>query len=192
MQSEPGSEWSPVPLKLLEQLGFLLLELGPGLCKGQRWICSAHIGDLAFDLLLLLLKRLSGIMLERQIGIAVQYQLPFEPVTQLLLVSEAFVVGSKYAQALRYEPNTQLHFWIRWSGLRGRKLVNRNPIRDDYYRASAPRDKHVQLDVTLPIEPSKEEVIQKTTKAVQHLGRAFGALLLGLVQAGQWPHLGSG
>ena len=97
-----------------------------------------------------------------------------EPVTQLLFVSEAFVVGSKYAQALRYGPGTQLYFWIRWRGLRGRKLVNRNPIRDDYYRASAPRDNYVQLDVTLPIEPSKEEVIQKTTEAVQHLGRAFG------------------
>jgi hypothetical protein len=97
-----------------------------------------------------------------------------EPVAQLLLVCEAFVVGSKYGQALRYGPDTQLYFWIRWSGLRGRKMVNRNPIRDDYFRASAPRDNHVQLDVTLPIEPSKEEVIQKTTEAVQHLGRAFG------------------
>jgi hypothetical protein len=97
-----------------------------------------------------------------------------KPVTQLLLVSEAFVVGSKYAQALGYGTDTQLYFLIRWSGLRGRKLVNRNPIRDDYYRASAPRDNHVQLDVTLPIQPSKEEVIQKTTEAVQDLGRAFG------------------
>jgi hypothetical protein len=47
-------------------------------------------------------------------------------------------------------------------------------LRVDYYRASAPRDNHVLLDVTLPIEPSKEEVIQKTTEAIQHLGRAFG------------------
>jgi hypothetical protein len=48
-----------------------------------------------------------------------------EPVVQLLLVSEAFIVGSRYAKALGYGPDTQLRFSIRWSGLRSRHLVSR-------------------------------------------------------------------
>ncbi len=97
-----------------------------------------------------------------------------DPVIQLLLVSEAFVVGSKHGQALGYGADTHMHFRVRWSGLRGRQLENRNPLAMDYYQASACRDNHVQLDVTLPINPSKEEVIQKTTEAIQRLARAFG------------------
>jgi hypothetical protein len=45
-----------------------------------------------------------------------------EPVFQLTLISEAFVIGSKYAQALGYGSETNLLFWIRWSGLRRRLL----------------------------------------------------------------------
>jgi len=97
-----------------------------------------------------------------------------EPVTQLLLVSEAFVVGSKYGQALGYGSDTHMYFWISWSGLRGRQLANRHPLRMDYYQAGESRDDQVQLDVTLPINPSKDEVIQKTTEAIQRLARAFG------------------
>jgi hypothetical protein len=101
-----------------------------------------------------------------------------EPVFQLMLISEAFVIGSKYAQALGYGTETNMLFWIRSSGLRGRLLKGRllmnGNLRMDYYGAGSCRDNQVQLDVTLPINPSIEEIIQKTTEAIQRLARAFG------------------
>jgi hypothetical protein len=99
-----------------------------------------------------------------------------EPVFQLMLISEAFVIGSKYAQALGYGTETNMLFWIRCSGLRGRLLKGRlnGNLRMDYYGAGSCRDDQVQLDVVLPINPSIEENIQKTTEVIQRLARAFG------------------
>jgi hypothetical protein len=100
-----------------------------------------------------------------------------DPAFQVPLVSEAFVVASRYAQALGYGSDTNLYFWIRWSGLKGRRLENRRQVFMDYQLADQCRDNHVQLDVSLPINPSKEEIVQKTTEAIQRLGRAFGGYL---------------
>ncbi len=99
-----------------------------------------------------------------------------EPVFQLMLISEAFVIGSKYAQALGYGTEANMLFWIRWNGLRGRLLKGRlnGNLRMDYYGAGSCRDNQVQLDIALPINPSIEENIQKTTEAIQRLARAFG------------------
>jgi hypothetical protein len=47
-------------------------------------------------------------------------------------------------------------------------------MRLDYFAASASRDNGVQLDVILPIKPSIEQLIEKTTEAIQRLTRAFG------------------
>jgi len=96
-----------------------------------------------------------------------------EPVVQLLLVSEAFIVGSRYAKALGYGPDTQLRFSIRWSGLRSRHLVSRTTFVYDYYPVRESYDDKVHLELTLPIDPSRQEIIQKTTEAIQQLARAF-------------------
>jgi hypothetical protein len=96
-----------------------------------------------------------------------------EPIVQLLLVSEAFIVGSRYAKALSYGPDTTLRFSIRWSGLRARQLFSRTDYVFDYYPARECYDEEVQLELALSIAPSRQEIIQKATEAIQHLARAF-------------------
>jgi hypothetical protein len=97
-----------------------------------------------------------------------------EPVVQLLLISEAFVVASNYAQALGYGSNTNLHFYIRWTGLRGRQLVNRSRFLMQYHLSSPCRDHQVETNLSLPINPSRDQIIEKTTDVIKRLARAFG------------------
>jgi hypothetical protein len=96
-----------------------------------------------------------------------------DPVTQIWRLAESFVVGAAYAKALGYQLNTQLHFAIGWNGLKGRKLVNWTTRQYDFHWAKECHAANVQLEITLPIEPSSQEIIQKTTEAIQKLGRAF-------------------
>jgi hypothetical protein len=88
-------------------------------------------------------------------------------------LAESFVVGSAYAKALGYQPDTQLRFAIGWNGLKGRKLVNWTTRQYDFYWAKECHTQNVALEITLPIEPSNQEVIQKTAEAIQKLGSAF-------------------
>jgi TIR domain-containing protein len=80
-----------------------------------------------------------------------------EPVFHLLLISESFVIGSQYAQALGYGTETNMFFSIRWSGIRGRLLKGllNGVQRMDYYGASTCRDTHVQLGHRSTAQPSK-------------------------------------
>jgi hypothetical protein len=101
----------------------------------------------------------------------------FDPIVQLLRVSEAFVVGSKYGLALGYNRETRLRFDICWSGLQGRTMASRICPQYDFWSAGECRDEKVHLDLTLSIEASQQEVIQKTTEAIQQLARAFGGYI---------------
>jgi hypothetical protein len=96
-----------------------------------------------------------------------------DPVIELLRLVQAFVVGSSYAKALGYQAETQLHFGIFWNGLKGRRLEDWTDRQYDYYGAKECRAENVELEITLPLEPSSQEVIQKTTEAIQKLARAF-------------------
>jgi hypothetical protein len=73
-------------------------------------------------------------------------------------------LDSRYAKALGYGPDTQLRFSIRWSGLRGRHLVSRTTFVYDYYPARDSYDDKVHLELTLSIDPFRQEIIQKTTE----------------------------
>jgi hypothetical protein len=96
-----------------------------------------------------------------------------DPVSHMAILSEAFVVGSAFAKALAYPLETESHFAIRWNSLKGRKLVNWTTKQYDFYLAKECRDESVELEITLPIAAAKQEIIQKTTEAIQKLGRAF-------------------
>ncbi len=96
-----------------------------------------------------------------------------DPVSHMAILSEAFVVGSAFAKALTYPPETESHFAIRWNSLKGRKLVNWTTKEYDFYLGKECRDENVELEITLSNTAAKQEVIQKTTEAIQKLGRAF-------------------
>lgn len=96
-----------------------------------------------------------------------------DPVLELLALTEAFVVGSSYAQALGYQVETRLHFRIQWNGLKGRTLRDWSSKRYSFHWAKECHAGKVELEITLPLEPSNQEVIQKTTEGIQKLGRAF-------------------
>jgi len=96
-----------------------------------------------------------------------------EPIVQLLLVGEALVIGSLYAKALGYDPGTQLRFSIGWQGLRGRNLKSRSAFIHEYYPSAECREDAIQLEFTLAIEPSKQEIIRKATEVIRRLARSF-------------------
>jgi len=98
----------------------------------------------------------------------------FDPVVQLLRVSEAFVVGSIFAVTLGYDEHTQLRFEICWGGLKGRTLPSKIRPEDDFWSAEECQAEEVRVYLTLPIKASEQEVIEKTTEAIQQLARAFG------------------
>jgi hypothetical protein len=100
-----------------------------------------------------------------------------EPLVQVMRFCEALVVGSIYAKALRYRDDANLHFRINWSGLKGRKLVDRTGVRGGYFFAQECRDKEVSVDLVLPIQAAEQEIILKSTEAIQELARAFGGYL---------------
>jgi TIR domain len=97
-----------------------------------------------------------------------------DPVAAITQVSESFVVGSAYAKALGYDRDSELQFRIRWSGLNGRRLDSNFHSGHIFFMTNECRENEVELDLTLPLEPSKEEIIQKTTVAVQSLAKVFG------------------
>jgi len=51
--------------------------------------------------------------------------------------------------------------------------VSRTTFVYDYYSARDSYDDKVHLELTLSIDPSRQEIIQKTTEAIQQLPRAF-------------------
>jgi hypothetical protein len=51
--------------------------------------------------------------------------------------------------------------------------VSRTAFVYDYYPARESYDDRVHLELTLSIDPSRQEIIQKTAEAIQQLARAF-------------------
>jgi hypothetical protein len=61
--------------------------------------------------------------------------------------------------------------------MKGRKLADRTGVQGSYFFAQECRDNDVSVDVIVSLEAPKEVIIQKTTEAIQELGRAFGEYL---------------
>jgi hypothetical protein len=96
-----------------------------------------------------------------------------DPVPEIVSLAQTFVVGSSYAKALGYEAETQLHFGVHWNHLKGRKFESRITGQYDFYWAKECRAESVDLEITLPLQLTNQEVIQKTTEGIRKLARAF-------------------